>query len=93
MHVSIACLGSQEYEKLEKGSDGIEKSHLCKWAKWKQYGMLYHTSNRVLNNGIKVIILIFMDGPSQYRTYQKKKKKKKGDTNMCLRYVTDLFLS
>ena len=29
-------------------------------------GMLYHTSNRVLNNGIKVIILICMDGTSQY---------------------------
>ena len=29
-------------------------------------GMLYRTSNRVLNNGIKVIILICMDGTSQY---------------------------
>ena len=29
-------------------------------------GMLYHTSKRVLNNGIKVIILICMDGTSQY---------------------------
>ena len=28
--------------------------------------MLYRTSNRVLNNGIKVIILICMDGTSQY---------------------------
>ena len=29
-------------------------------------GMLYRTSNTVLNNGIKVIILICMDGTSQY---------------------------
>ena len=37
-------------------------------------GMLYRTSNRVLNNGIKVIILICMDGTSQYhhhRNFQK----------------------
>ena len=33
-------------------------------------GMLYRTSNRVLNNGIKVIILICMDGTSQYHHYQ-----------------------
>ena len=32
-------------------------------------GMLYRTSNRVLNNGIKVIILICMDGTSQYHHY------------------------
>ena len=29
-------------------------------------GMLYRTSNRVLNKGINVIILIYMDGTSQY---------------------------
>ena len=29
-------------------------------------GMLYRTSNRVLNNGIRVIILICIDGTSQY---------------------------
>ena len=34
-------------------------------------GMLYRTSNRVLNNGIKVIILICMDGTSQYHHHQK----------------------
>ena len=33
-------------------------------------GMLYRTSNRVLNNGIKVIILICMDGASQYHHHQ-----------------------
>ena len=33
-------------------------------------GMLYRTSNRVLNNGIKVIILICMDGTSQYHHHQ-----------------------
>ena len=33
-------------------------------------GMLYRSSNRVLNNGIKVIILICMDGTSQYHHYQ-----------------------
>ena len=33
-------------------------------------GMLYRTSNRVLNNGIKVIILICMDGTSQYHHYR-----------------------
>ena len=32
-------------------------------------GMLYRSSNRVLNNGIKVIILICMDGTSQYQHY------------------------
>ena len=32
-------------------------------------GMLYRSSNRVLNNGIKVIILICMDGTSQYHHY------------------------
>ena len=32
-------------------------------------GMLYRTSNGVLNNGIKVIILICMDGTSQYHHY------------------------
>ena len=32
-------------------------------------GMLYRTSNRVLNNGIKVIILICMDGTSQYHLH------------------------
>ena len=32
--------------------------------------MLYRTSNRVLNNGIKVIILICMDGTSQYHHHQ-----------------------
>ena len=31
---------------------------------------LYRTSNRVLNNGIKVIILICMDGTSQYHHHQ-----------------------
>ena len=35
-------------------------------------GMLYRTSNRVLNNGIKVIILICMDGTSQYHHHQKR---------------------
>ena len=35
-------------------------------------GMLYRTSNRVLNNGIKVIILICMDGTSQYHHHRKK---------------------
>ena len=35
-------------------------------------GMLYRTSNRVLNNGIKVIILICMDGTSQYHHYPKR---------------------
>ena len=34
-------------------------------------GMLYRTSNRVLNNGIKVIILICMDGTSQYHHHLK----------------------
>ena len=34
-------------------------------------GMLYRTSNRILNNGIKVIILICMDGTSQYHHHQK----------------------
>ena len=34
-------------------------------------GMLYRTSNRVLNNGIKVIILICMDGTSQYHHHPK----------------------
>ena len=33
-------------------------------------GMLYRTSNRVLNNGIKVIILICIDGTSQYHHHQ-----------------------
>ena len=33
-------------------------------------GMLYRTSNRVLNNGIKVIILICMDGSSQYHHHR-----------------------
>ena len=33
-------------------------------------GMLYRSSNRVLNNGIKVIILICMDGTSQYHHYR-----------------------
>ena len=33
-------------------------------------GMLYRTSNRVLNNGIKVIILICMDGTSKYHHHQ-----------------------
>ena len=33
-------------------------------------GMLYRTSNRVLNNGIKVIILICMDGTSQYHHHR-----------------------
>ena len=33
-------------------------------------GMLYRTSNRVLNNGIKVIILICMDGTSQYHHHK-----------------------
>ena len=33
-------------------------------------GMLYRTSNRVLNNGIKVIILICMDGNSQYHRHE-----------------------
>ena len=32
--------------------------------------MLYRTSNRVLNNGIKVIILICMDGTSQYHHHR-----------------------
>ena len=36
-------------------------------------GMLYRTSNRVLNNGIKVIILICMDGTSQYHHHQKRR--------------------
>ena len=36
-------------------------------------GMLYHTSKRVLNNGIKVIILICMDGTSQYHHHQNDK--------------------
>ena len=60
------------YDEPISGSGGIEKSHSCKWAKshsckWHEYnGMLYRTSNRVLNNGIKVIILICMDGTSQY---------------------------
>ena len=35
-------------------------------------GMLYRTSNRVLNNGIKVIILICMDGTSQYHHHPPK---------------------
>ena len=35
-------------------------------------GMLYRTSNRVLNNGIKVIILICMDGTSQYHHHRKR---------------------
>ena len=34
-------------------------------------GMLYRTSNRVLNNGIKVIILICMYGTSQYHHHRK----------------------
>ena len=34
-------------------------------------GMLYRTSNRVLNNGIKLIILICMDGTSQYHHHPK----------------------
>ena len=34
-------------------------------------GILYRTSNRVLNNGTKVIILICMDGTSQYHHHQK----------------------
>ena len=34
-------------------------------------GMLYRTSNTVLNNGIKVIILICMDGTSQYHHHPK----------------------
>ena len=34
-------------------------------------GMLYRTSNRVLNNGIKVIILICIDGTSQYHHHRK----------------------
>ena len=33
-------------------------------------GMLYRTSNRVLNNGMKVIILICMDGTSQYHHHR-----------------------
>ena len=33
-------------------------------------GMLYRTCNRVLNNGIKVIILICMDGTSQYHHHR-----------------------
>ena len=33
-------------------------------------GMLYRTSNTVLNNGIKVIILICMDGTSQYHHHR-----------------------
>ena len=33
-------------------------------------GMLYRSSNRVLNNGIKVIILICMDGTSQYHHHR-----------------------
>ena len=33
-------------------------------------GMLYRTSNRVLNNGIKLIILICMDGTSQYHHHR-----------------------
>ena len=33
-------------------------------------GMLYRTSNRVLNNRIKDIILICMDGTSQYHHHQ-----------------------
>ena len=37
-------------------------------------GMLYRSSNRVLNSGIKVIILICMDGTSQYHHYQKKRE-------------------
>ena len=41
-------------------------------------GMLYRTSNRVLNNGIKVIILICMDGTSQYHHYPKAYKVTKG---------------
>ena len=32
-------------------------------------GMLYRTSNRELNNGIKVIILICIDGTSQYHNH------------------------
>ena len=38
-------------------------------------GMLYRTSNRVLNNGIKVIILICMDGTSQYHHHPKFERK------------------
>ena len=34
-------------------------------------GMLYCTSNRELNNGIKVIILICIDGTSQYHNHLK----------------------
>ena len=36
-------------------------------------GMLYRTSNKVLNNGIKVIILICMDGTSQYHHHPSKR--------------------
>ena len=35
-------------------------------------GMLYRTSNRVLNNGIKALILICMDGTSQYHHHRNK---------------------
>ena len=44
--------------------------------------MLYRTSNRVLNNGIKVIILICMDGTSQYHHHQRNPEIKSGDVFM-----------
>ena len=54
------------------GSGGIEKSiHANEPSEYN--GMLYRSSNRVLNNGIKVIILICMDGTSQYHHYRKVK--------------------
>ena len=46
-------------------------------------GMLYRASNRVLNNGIKVIILICMDGTSQYHHHPTR-------CVVCLSFVTSL---
>ena len=51
-------------------------------------GMLYRTSNRVLNNGIKVIILICMDGTSQYHHHPKVRRFK----HDCLSLATMLIL-
>ena len=45
--------------------------------------MLYRTSNRVLNNGIKVIILICMDGTSQYHHYPETSLSHFNDVHRC----------
>ena len=49
-------------------------------------GMLYRTSNRVLNNGIKVIILICMDGTSQYH-HHPNLAERTPDQSVMLRWV------